>query len=165
MASNLTKIEKKRTLVKSYAKQCQLEKAIEKVLENREADTQLSLLGKLEDSYFVKNSSPLNEKEYIKNYWSRLLGIKEDFGFFFNPEIGTIFTVGSLVGTFLQDVEGTKLAELSAGPKGILRGLGIASDQTDVHIKTLIEGGFLMIMRGYNGDLKKLEAALISLER
>lgn len=165
MVPNPTRTEQKRILLKAYVEQWQLEKAIEIILENQSADIQLSLLGKLEDSYSEDSPQPLNEKEHIKNYWRRLLGVTADFGFFSNPETGTIFTAGPLVGTFLHDVEGTKLAELSAGPYGILRGLGVVADRTGAHIKTLIEGGFLLIVRGYDLELKKLEDALLSLER
>lgn len=164
MLPNLTRAEKKGILLKAYTEQWQLENAIEIILENRSVNTQVSLLGKLDDSYTDNSPKPLHEKENIKNYWKRLLGVTADFGFFSKPEIGTFFTAGPLVGTFLHDVEGTKLAELSAGPLGILRGLGIAADKAGSHINTLVEGGFLLIIRGYDQELKKLEDALISLE-
>src|SRR5680860_567388 len=156
MVSDPTRTEQKSILLKAYAEQCQLERAIAVILENRPADTQLSLLGKLDDPLSEDRRSSLYRKENVKNYWLRLLGDTEDFGFFSNPEIGTIFIVGPLVSTFLHDVEGTKLAELSAGPYGILRGLGVASDPARAHIKSLIDGGFILIMRGYAVDLKKL---------
>ena len=161
MVLNPTRTKQKNILLKAYAEQCQLEKAIEVILENLSADTQLSLLGKLDDSHSKDSRNTLYQKENVMHHWRRLLGVNADFGCFSNPEIGTIFTVGPLVGTFLHDVEGTKLAELSSGPFGVLRGLGVASDQVDAHIKTLVEGGFLLIMRGYDEDLKKLEALVM----
>ena len=164
MVPNPTRTEQKRILLKAYVEQSQLEKAIEIILENRSTDTQLSLLGRLDDSYSEDSPKPLHEKETVKNYWRQRLGTSVDFGFFSNPETGTIFTVGPLVGTFLHDVEGTKLAELSAGLYGILRGLGVASDQADAPIKTLVEGGFLLIVRGHDLELKKLEDILLSME-
>ena len=118
----------------------------------------------LDDSYSEDSPKQLKYKENVKNYWTRLLGKTADFGFFSNPEVGTIFTVGPLVDTFLHDVDGTKLAELSAGLYGILRGLGVASDHTIAHIKNLIEGDFILIMRGYDRDLKMLEDELLSRE-
>jgi hypothetical protein len=159
-----TTAENKGILLKAYTEQWQLEKAIGIILENRSVDTQVSLLGKLDDSYSEDSPRQLQNIENVKNYWKRLLGKTADFGYFSNPEVGTIFTVGPLVGTFLHDVEGTKLAELSAGPDGILRGLGVASDHTIAHIKSLIEGDFILILRGYGRDLKKLEDELMSME-
>lgn len=164
MAANPTKTAPKRTLSKAYTDQWLLESAIQAVLENRSADTQLSLLGNLDDANFEDGPTPMDKIGITKKYWRRLLGDTANFGLFSNPETGTIFTVGHLTDTFLRDVEGTKLAELSAGPSGILRGLGVAPEQAAAHIKTLAEGGFLLMVRGYDQELKKLEETLASLE-
>lgn len=164
MVQNQTKTEKKQVLLKAYSEQWQLKKAIEAIANDKTTDTQLSVLIKLENSYFEDSRIQRTEKEELMKYWGRLLGPTSDFGFFTKPEIGTIFTAGALAGTFLHDVEGTKLAELSAGPYSILRGLGVADDQAGAHIKTLVEGGFMLILRGFDRDLKKFEDTLISLE-
>ncbi|TLP74267.1 hypothetical protein [Maribacter sp. ACAM166] len=139
--------------------------AIETIKKKRLVNTQISVLGKIDDSLVEDNSISRSKQKEFKEFWRQLLGSPADFGFFFNPEIGTIFIVGSLVSTFLQDVEGTKLGAMSVGPYGILRGLGIEPEHASSHIKILGKGGFILIIRGYDQDLLKLEEALIPINK
>lgn len=69
--------------------------------------------------------------------------------------------MGPLTGTFLHDVEGSKLAVLSAAPYGIFRGFGVPGDQAVGYINILTNGGYLLILRGYDQELKHLEDSLV----
>ena len=83
-----------------------------------------------------------------------------EYDYFYNPEIGYIFVIGPLTSIFLNDLEGKILGAISAGPYGILRGLGISSKEATAHIEALKKDGYLLIVRGYDDDLDILDNIL-----
>ncbi|MGB5553378.1 MAG: hypothetical protein WBM83_01880 [Flavobacteriaceae bacterium] len=163
MVLHLSKYKQRHVLLKTYPFQKELVDAIEIIRRTGFVDVQLSVLGKLDDFNLEDSRQSLIKKENLKTFWRQTLGSSAEFGFFSNPELGTMYIVGPLITTFLHDVEGTKLGALSSGPYGILRGLGIAAEKASEYIKFLDKGGFLLILRGYDKDLKRLGDELFSL--
>ena len=85
---------------------------------------ELSIIGKFpKDSY-----ENINEFEQdvlnLESKWKKLLDDSVDFGFFENSEIGLVYVVGPLTSIFLYKINEAPLGVISAGPYGILRGLG-----------------------------------------
>ena len=155
----------KRFFSKTFDQLSQVEKAITFVLAENPLDSRLTLLVNLDQIRHSELWEAEEMNERLKTYWKKLLGPKTDFGFFYNREIGTVFIAGPLSELFLYDVDGKKLGELSAGPYGILRGLGIDETDAVAYIRKLNEGCYLLLIRGHGLDLNALENALYSLEK
>ena len=126
MRAKINTQKQKHFLIKSYRHLWQLEEVIEEIRKSATAALQLSVLGKLEQDCVSNDKEIIRAKNELKHYWKESLGPASDFGLFCNPAIGTLFIVGSLVSLFLHDIDGKVLGEMSSGPYGILRGLGIA---------------------------------------
>ncbi|MGB5820790.1 MAG: hypothetical protein WBG90_14990 [Saonia sp.] len=152
--------EQKHVLLKTYYQLLHLEQAIEIIRKNSTAHTQVSILGKLDSRYSDNNEISVQQKEQLNRYWKESLGPLTDVGFFSNPEIGTVYIAGPLTPLFLSNVDGKKLGEITNGPYGILRGLGIHKDNVIDYIKTLEEGGYWLIIRGFEYELRNLEDSL-----
>jgi hypothetical protein len=122
------------------------------------SDPQLTLLLKLGQHY--QDNGPEARERYatLKAYWKKLLGASTDFGFFYNAEIGTIFIAGPLSEVFLYAVKHKKLGELSGGPYGILRGLGITEKEAATQIKNLNEGRYLVLIKRNLSTINLLKA-------
>ena len=102
----------------------------------------------------------MNKKKDLKEYWKGSLGDSSEFALFCNPEIGTLFIAGSLVSQFIHDMDGKMLGEMTSGPYGILRGLGITKKDSALFLKALNDGSLLLILRAYDYELKRMEALL-----
>lgn len=165
MSAKVPKPREKRFFSKTFDQLSQVEQAITFVLAENPLDPRSTLLVKLDKIHHTELWEAEEMNERLKTYWKKLLGPKTDFGFFYNREIGTVFIAGPLSELFLHDVDGKKLAELSEGPYGILRGLGIDDTETASYIKKLNEGRYLLLIRGNGLDLNALENALYSLEK
>lgn len=150
----------KHIVSKVFAQLAQLEKAIEHITKTNDTDTQLTLLVKLGEINNAHKRVAKQKNKELKTYWKNLLGQNTEFGFFQNPEIGTIFVVGPLSKLFLHDVDGKKLGAMTEGPYGILRGLGIEEPAAADHIKKLNEGRYLLLVRTNPFDLKDWEDPL-----
>lgn len=142
----------------------QLEKAIQAIQEYDITQLQLSVLGKLGDDCIANDKQLKTAKKDLKEYWKGSLGSTSDFGLFCNPEIGTLFIAGYLASQFLHEISGKTLGEMTSGPYGILRGIGIAEKDSFTFLKALNEHAFLLILRGYDDELDRAEALLESLE-
>ncbi len=157
MKTRVKRLTDKQFFSKIYFRLSQLERAI-KEISKYPSVYEISVLGKVGHLKIE-----LDEEIAMKNYWSALLKDESEFGYFFNPEIGTIFIVGPLAPLFLDDMEGKSLGSMSTGPNGILRGLGINEEQAINQIKKLNQGGYLLIVRGHSLDAKILNDAFESL--
>ncbi len=124
------------------------------------ADYELSILGKTKNLLTIPNKDSISNGIAIKTHASEVAKVGKKFNFFFNPEIGDIFITGPLTSIFLNDLEGKYLGALSTGPYGILRGLGISKNIATDHLTALKDGGYLIIIRGYDHDLDILEKQL-----
>lgn len=85
--------------------------------------------------------------EQIRSSSKYIWDARTPSGFFKNPKVGRVFVYGVLSEVFLFDIDGIKLAELSEGPYGILRGLGMNESQATFYIKALANGKLLLLIR------------------
>ena len=105
------------------------------------------------------------QKAVLKKYWDQLLGEGADFGFFSNPEIGTVFIVGPLSTMFLHDVDGKKLGAMSEGPYGILRGMGAGKTNVAKYLNKLNDGSYILLVRGPSYELERLKNSLDAMDK
>ena len=98
MDIKISKIEHKGILLKAYSDLMQVEEALELILKKNDlSKVQFAILGKLDYAYLEEELEKASrQKAVLKKYWDQLLGEGADFGFFSNPEIGTVFIVGPL---------------------------------------------------------------------
>ncbi len=164
MNAKTSKTSERRFFSKIFDELFQVEKVIRFIREATVSDTQMTLLFKLDQSYCTRTKEAREKNEQLKAYWKKLLGSKTNFGFFTNREIGTVFIAGPLSDLFLHDLDGKKLAELSEGPYGVLRGLGIEDTQAVDYVKKLNDGHYLLIVRGHSFDITGLEGVMNELD-
>lgn len=159
MKAKVTKSAHKHVFSKIYLDSFHILEAAE-IITNESADYELSILGKTNILNSAQNKGQINTGIAIKDHLSKLTKVVMECDYFYNPEIGYIFVIGPLTSIFLNDLEGKTLGAISAGPYGILRGLGISPKEATAHIKALKKGGYLLIARGYNNDIDTLENIL-----
>lgn len=160
MSAKTIRQEEKHFFIKSYQYLWQLEEGIEKIHKNTSQRLQLSVLGRLNKEYISNNKEIIESKKALKSYWNGSLGENSHFGLFSNPEIGTLFIAGSLTSQFLNDMDGKSLGEMVSGPYGILRGLGVTEYKATGYLKALNNGHFVLLVRGYDNQLDKIESLL-----
>lgn len=141
---------------KTYHNLWELERGLQRIKSKKELHVQVSVLGKVVTYEEDTSLNDSKESTTIKAYWKSLLGNSVTYGNFYNPEISNVFIVGPLASTFLHKINGKPLAMLSAGPYGILRGLGVSEAHTTMYLKMLNSGIYLLILRGSENDLKRL---------
>lgn len=156
MNQEIIKTKEKRFFSETFNDLSQVEKIIRLIQENTVSDVQLTLLVKLQKSCRTDSQATAEKIERLSAYWNMLLGPNTNFGVFNNYEIGTIFITGPLTGLFLQEVDRKKLAELSEGPYGILRGLGIDGTVATDQVKKLNEGNYLLLVKGQRFEIDGL---------
>ena len=159
MKAMVTKSVYKQVFSKIYLDSFHILEAAEIII-NESADYELSILGKTNILNSSQNKGQINTGIAIKDHLSKLTKVVMECDYFYNPEIGYIFVIGPLTSIFLNDLEGKTLGAISAGPYGILRGLGISPKEATAHIKALKKGGYSLIARGYNNDIDTLENIL-----
>ena len=156
MNAKTSKSAHKHVFSKIYFDSIRILEAAE-IITNESADYELSILGKTNILNSDQNKGQINTGIAIKDHLSKITKVAMECDYFFNPEIGYIFIIGPLSSIFLDDLEGKSLGTISAGPYGILRGLGISQMEASAHLKGLKKGGYLLIARGYNNDIDTLE--------
>ena len=160
MKSRVHKQVSRRFLIKDFHNKRIMEKSI-KIIRKQSKDTlQLSVLGKMENDCLPPAKKLNGSIENIKENWKGLLGAETDFGLFSNPEVGNVFVCGPLVSLFLHDLDGKALGEMTAGPYGILRGLGISEKDVTYYLKKLIDSHYLLLIRGKDKELEEVENTL-----
>ena len=148
---------KKQVVPKVYSQLVQVEMVIEHITNADIRDTQITFLVKLGQTYNANTQDAEQTSRLVDTYWINLLGGNTAFGFFINPEIGTVFVAGPLSELFLLDIDSKKLGELTEGPYGILRGLGIEEAVAAKYIKQLNEGLCLLLIRTTTTNFDDLE--------
>jgi len=152
--------KQKHVYFKTYKNLRQIKKVLKHVKEFNDSDIQISVLGKITQNNF--NGSIQLEEDFLsmKIYWQELFGENIDFGSFHNPEIGAVFVVGPLTSIFLNRINGKKLANMSTGIYGVLRGLGAHKLRTETYLKALNNNDYLLIIRAADSDLYGLDSVL-----
>lgn len=159
MKSKNTKAINKHVISKIYFDSIHILEAAE-IITDASADYEITILGKTNILNSNKNKGQINTGMAIKDHLSKITKVVMEYDYFYNPEIGYIFITGPLTSIFLNDLEGKTLGNISAGPYGILRGLGISPKEASAHIEALKKGGYLLIARGYNNNIDTLENML-----
>ncbi|TXD48627.1 hypothetical protein [Polaribacter sp. IC073] len=151
------KTPKKLFIIKSYQSLSKIEIVLRHIDQKSNNALQLSILGKLPtNTKELKNSTIVIKKEL-----SAILGKEFQFGYFHNPEIGSLFISGHLTPTFLNKVDEKELASLSTGISGILRGLGIKKDNINTYLTALKNNHYCLIIRGESSVLDIIAPILI----
>lgn len=151
-------IQQKQVVFITFQSTTEIEKAFQLLKAENVSKLELSILGKFNQGNF--NKIVHTEIETIKKNCKKLTGHSIGFDSFNNPEIGTVFIAGPLVTIFLREVSGKPLAAMSSGPYGIFRGLGASEAQATQFVKTLSHGHYLLIIRGFTSDLKRIQKIL-----
>ena len=159
MKAKVTKSAHKHVFSKIYLDSFHILEAAE-IITNESADYELSILGKTNILNSAQNKGQINTGIAIKDHLSKITKVVMECDYFCNPEIGYVFVIGPLTSIFLNDLEGKTLGAISAGPYGILRGLGISPKEATAHIEALKKDGYLLIVRGYDDDLDILDNIL-----
>ena len=147
MFSKEHKIARKLFVIVTYKRISQIELVLLNIAQKNNIPVQLSILGPL-TPYKIRAKKELKkiivEKE---QQLSNLLGKEYQFGYFNNPEIGSLFIAGHLTTTFLTKVDERELASLPAGLSGIFRGLGISTEDINTYLTALKNGNYCLIIR------------------
>lgn len=138
----------------------QLENALHSLNGKALINYEVSILGKTDQFYRDTDLDTQNNIDRIEAYWKKSLYQSVAFGSLHNPQLGNIFIVGVLAPTFLYQLEDKTLGMLSAGPYGILRGIGATEAQVLTHLQLLIEGKYLLILRGTNVEIDNYKRLL-----
>mgnify|MGYP001038049588 CR=1 FL=1 len=152
--------KQKQIYFKAFQHLSHLENALKCIKREGIFNSQISILGKTTQFFEDKEIEISDEFFSIKKYWKNQLGHSVNFGSFYNPQIGTIFIVGSLASTFLHKINGKPLAALSSGSYGIFRGIGASKIEASAYLKLLNRGNFLLVFRGFENELHQLENLL-----
>ncbi|QCE40468.1 hypothetical protein [Psychroserpens sp. NJDZ02] len=160
MKSKIKETNQKRVFLKSYSKFQQIEKAIEALKVSDNNNLQISIIGKFNEDHWDDTKTLIALEEDMETKCKALFEYPIDFGILSNPDIGTLFITGFLVSMFLQEIELKEIGAMLTGPYGILRGLGIDKESAYLSLKALQKGDYLMIIRGFENELKQFEADL-----
>ncbi|WP_117880430.1 hypothetical protein [Aureibaculum luteum] len=161
MSYSLQHAKKKHIFIKSYSQFKKLVTSIDILKNDSEINSQLSILSMFTNEASFKNKKdPIQFEKQLKEYWKKVLGSSIEFGVFKNPEIGTVYIIGSLTSLFMHEINGKALGGISVGLNGILRGLGAQETNVNTFIEMLHNGNYLLIIRGFDDDLQHLKTAL-----
>jgi hypothetical protein len=150
----------KDVILQSYPEFQQIEKAINILKKNKNINLQVTIIGKLNDDNLDDELNEIDLEKSMEKKCLALFDFPVDFGILSNPEIGSIFIAGFLASMFLQEVEHKKIGAMLTGPYGILRGLGIDRERTSFYLKTLHQGNYLIILRGYDAEINEMKDKL-----
>ncbi|MEJ1222873.1 hypothetical protein [Sediminicola sp. 1XM1-17] len=143
----------------------QVELAIGIIMDSSSPSTEFSILGKMNGEEFENKKVLVKKRRELRGYWHSKLNKEVDLGFFSHPEIGYVYIVGPLVPMFLYKVSGKKLASLSRGVYGILRGFGILPEVTLDFLDKLNKGSYLIILRDYESEIPQWAIKLDQLHK
>lgn len=149
---------------KAYENLFQLEQDLKLMREQDPKDANISILGKASKFYRDTNIEFSNDTQAFEAHWEKILGYSTNSGSFINPDLGSLFIIGALASIFLYAIDGKTLGMLSAGPFGILRGIGATETEVVTHLKELYNGDYLLIFRGSHNELKKYKKILKATE-
>jgi hypothetical protein len=147
-------------ILRDYGHLKMLHKAIEIILEEDMERPQISVLGKLGNNLVAKGIRTFAQESVLNAYWNKVLKEKVNFGVFQHTEYGTLFIAGALVSQFLFDISGRPLGSMSAGPYGILKGLGLAEDKVNFYLKALKKGHLILMVRHTLPQIQLVEEKL-----
>ncbi|MEM5565054.1 hypothetical protein WNY78_08055 [Psychroserpens sp. AS72] len=160
MKSKSQETNQKRVFLKSYPKFWHIEKVVKALKLSENSNLQVSIIGKFNEENLSDAKELAAVEDDMETQCKAMFTHPIDFGILSNPEIGIIFITGFLVSMFLQEIELKKIGTMLTGPYGIFRGLGIDQESTTFYLKSLHHGNYLIIVRGFENELKQLEDIL-----
>jgi hypothetical protein len=150
----------KRFLIKTYSTLPKIETVLSNITKKNNVPLQLSILGQLTTNKGITKKEIKKIIAEIKQQLSAVLGKQFQFGYFHNPEIGSLFIAGHLTPTFLNKIDKRELASLPTGLLGIFKGLGINTEEINSYLKELKNDNYCLIIRGENSVLNIIEPML-----
>ncbi len=147
-------------VIRVYPSLSQIETVLSNIAQKNNIPLQLSILGKLTTNKTITKKELDKIIADIKQQLSVVLGKEFQFGYFHNPEIGSLFIAGHLTPTFLTKVDEVELASLPAGLSGIFRGLEIDVEDINSYLNELKNDSYCLIIRGKNSVLATIEPLL-----
>lgn len=159
MSTKEHKILEKKFIVRSYEKISQIGIVIPIIFQNNN-HFQLSILGKITTNKKTTKGTLEKTIVEIKRELTTVLGEEFQFGYFFSPEIGSLFIAGHLTPTFLTKVDERELASLPEGLSGIFRGMGIDKEEINSYLTALKKDKYCLIVRGESSLLTEVESLL-----
>ncbi|MCL5129285.1 hypothetical protein [Algibacter sp. L4_22] len=160
MSSKELNRSQKRFLIHTYSSLSKIEMVLLHIHNNNNIPLQLSILGKLTTNTGITKKELEKIITDIKQQLSAVLGEQFQFGYFHNPEIGSLFIAGHLTPTFLNKIDERELASLPSGLLGIFKGLGIEVEEINNYLDELKNDNYCLIIRGENSLLDTIEPTL-----
>ncbi|AUC84640.1 hypothetical protein CW731_04705 [Polaribacter sp. ALD11] len=160
MLSKERKIPQKLFVIKTYQNLLQIEIVLNNITQKNNIPLQVSILGPLTANKTIPKKELKKTITYIKKQLSTALGKEFQFGYFHNPEVGSLFIAGHLTPTFLNKVDKRELAALPAGLSGIFRGLGTNIENIDNYLTALKNNNYCLIIRGESNLLDAVKPIL-----
>jgi len=154
--------QQKLFVIRTYSSLSQIATVISTIVEKDTIQLQLSVLGKLTIQKTMTKKELKKIIADVKKQLSTILGKEFKFGYFHNPEVGSLFIAGHLMPTFLTKVDESELASLPAGLRGIFKGLGIHIEEINTYLTELKNENYCLIIRGEKSVLAVIEPLLNS---
>jgi hypothetical protein len=151
---------KKRFLIRTYSDLPKIEKILSTIAKKNNVPLQLSILGQLTTDKGITKKEITKIIADIKQQLSAVLGKQFQFGYFHNPEIGSLFIAGHLTPTFLDKIDKRELASLPTGLLGIFKGLGIDVEEINNYLDELKNENYCLIIRAESSVLDTIEPML-----
>lgn len=148
-------------VIKTYQSLKQIQNVVKKIAQEDTTALQLSILGKLTTHKTITKEGLESIIVQIKQQLSIVLGAEFQSGYFFNPEIGSLFIAGHLTPTFLNKVEKREIASIPVGLLGIFKGLGIDTKYINSYLRELKNDSYCLIIRGKSDVLDAIEPLLV----
>ncbi|WP_452228083.1 MULTISPECIES: hypothetical protein [unclassified Lacinutrix] len=162
----MSSIEHKAThklfVIKTFQSLLQIKSVLNTIAQKKNISLQLSLLVTLSTNKTSTKKELKKILEHLKQQLRVLFGASFQFGYFHNPEIGSLCIAGHLTPTFLNKVDKTELASLPAGLLGIFRGLGMKTGDINSYLAALKNGRYCLIIRGESSVLESIKTVLSS---
>jgi hypothetical protein len=154
------KAPQKRFLIRTYSDLPKIATILSTIAKKNNVPLQLSILGQLTTEKGITKKEIKKIIADIKQQLSALLGKQFQFGYFHNPEIGSLFIAGHLTPTFLNKIDERELASLPTGLLGIFKGLGIDVEEVNNYLNELKNENYCLIIRGESRILNTIEPML-----
>jgi hypothetical protein len=160
MSSKEHNAPQKRFLVRTYSGLPKIKTVLSTIAKKNNVPLQLSILGQLTTDKTITKKELKKIIGDIKQQLSAVLGKQFQFGYFYNPEIGSLFIAGHLTPTFINKIDERELASLPTGLMGIFKGLGINTEEINSYLTELKNDNYCLIIRGESSVLNIIEPML-----
>jgi hypothetical protein len=160
MSSKKHNTPQKLFVIRTYQSLSQIETVLRHIAQKNNVPLQLSILGQITTNKAITKKELEKIIADIKQQLSTVLGKQFQFGYFHNPEIGSLFIAGHLTPTFINKIDERELASLPTGLIGIFKGLGINTEEINSYLTELKNENYCLIIRGEISVLTAVEPML-----